>query len=228
MRVTDEMAVSEPALRNALAGRRGLCDSLVGMQHFEDGVPLRASQPEVRSARPECRGETYAAAPRPTMPCSCGRPREGGGNGTPMAEAAWPYADARWTAAAVSRPSRRASESHASAANLALPSQESGGGGIRTLGRVAAVQRFSRPPRSTAPAPLREVDDDRAEWVCAPGRHGSRRAEGQMRHKCARPLSAGDFERSWTRPFARQILGERCQRKRSTRRRRRSLSKSSC
>src|SRR5436305_1898933 len=30
----------------------------------------------------------------------------------------------------------------------------SGGGGIRTLGTAYAVQRFSRPPRSTTPAPL--------------------------------------------------------------------------
>jgi hypothetical protein len=31
----------------------------------------------------------------------------------------------------------------------------SGGGGIRTLGGPKGPQRFSRPPRSTAPAPLR-------------------------------------------------------------------------
>lgn len=34
-------------------------------------------------------------------------------------------------------------------------SPASGGGGIRTLGRAQAPQRFSRPPRSTTPAPLR-------------------------------------------------------------------------
>jgi hypothetical protein len=33
----------------------------------------------------------------------------------------------------------------------------SGGGGIRTLGGPKGPQRFSRPPRSTAPAPLRGV-----------------------------------------------------------------------
>jgi hypothetical protein len=36
------------------------------------------------------------------------------------------------------------------------PGLTSGGGGIRTLGRPKGRQRFSRPPRSTAPAPLRE------------------------------------------------------------------------
>ncbi len=34
------------------------------------------------------------------------------------------------------------------------PGSTSGGGGIRTLGTAYAVQRFSRPPRSTTPAPL--------------------------------------------------------------------------
>jgi len=48
--------------------------------------------------------------------------------------------------AAVSRPSRLV-RSHASAADLALPSRRSGGGGFRTLGRPYGRQRFSRPRR---------------------------------------------------------------------------------
>src|SRR5215216_2994133 len=45
-----------------------------------------------------------------------------------------------------------------SGACVAHTARNSGGGGIRTLGRPCGRQRFSRPPRSTAPAPLRGLD----------------------------------------------------------------------
>ena len=44
----------------------------------------------------------------------------------------------------------------------------SGGGGIRTHGRPNGRQRFSRPPRSTTPAPLRGTSHGRRRRVPAP------------------------------------------------------------
>src|SRR5215213_1595386 len=58
----------------------------------------------------------------------------------------------------------------------------SGGGEIRTLGRRYRRQRFSRPPRSTAPAPLQAVEMIGAGRVFAPDRPG---AYAALRTRCA-------------------------------------------
>ena len=83
-----------PALGRLLLWMR--CSIVVGSASLLLRWAWSTSRPECRIAQanrksdrhgPECRGGTYSAAPRPTMPCSRGRPREGGGNETPMAEA---------------------------------------------------------------------------------------------------------------------------------------------
>jgi hypothetical protein len=57
-----------------------------------------------------------------------------------------------------------------------------GEGGIRTLGAPQRAQRFSRPPRSTAPAPLRKSGARDLAWS---------RSEQQPSQSKLHPVGAG-------------------------------------
>src|SRR5687768_1851828 len=70
----------------------------------------------------------------------------------------------------------------------------SGGGGIRTHGGRNRPQRFSRPPRSTTPAPLQDaVGDSRVRVAAGPGSAPGREEAAQQLRAVGRQQAGRDL-----------------------------------
>ena len=136
-----------------------------------DEARLQPAEPRTRPAGTELPTRRPTPHPRPpgreqAAPAAPGRVHEPGGDGA--AQGARPAArrrvcsrtrSSRARSARAARQLRNAAVQRRNgepARGARFPLPVSGGGEIRTLGGPMGPQRFSRPPRSTAPAPLHE------------------------------------------------------------------------